>query len=430
MRVLPASEEMDPAERVHLATALRRRRDQLQCEIGLIDARLAVLEGPDELEAERLPPELLLRVADFVNPKSRTMLEFSMCSKGTIHLLAPRLATSFAVKDLLPPSRVKRSLESHAMTRIEALSLEPPDVKYAGECLLRISEATITSLSVTAVNIWQIMEHVRAARLLPNLRSFAVQLRESVALFPDVPMDSFIYPPDLPVTELVMTGYYNSPILNGLVRICPQLKGITVDVGEDFFPEYYDDAASWTFWDGTGLTDHTLSLIRRFGSLTWSHLAELCERPPFRPRDLRVFHWDSDHFAAPREEDWELLASMPDLETVHLERLPTDLLAFGLIGQKSFRVTSLLMNLESSDFDEVLGALRDAPHETIHLGFYTGEQFVEVDSDGDEVLEFSPRRRPEAAFWKRAQMELGSKITFDYNNGSQDAETFWADWEV
>lgn len=133
-----------------------------------------------------------------------------------------------------------------------------------------------------------------------------------------------------------MTGFYNSPILNRLVDISPRLKGITVDGGGPWLSTYEPAEAHW---DGTELSNQVVSLISCFGAVDWSHLHELCQRPAFRPRDIKVYDAVWAHTEETQEEAWRLMALMPELETFAVGALSTERLAHGLLGSKSFSVT-------------------------------------------------------------------------------------------
>lgn len=392
------------------------------------------MEGPDEPEAERLPPELLLRIADFLKASPRALYKLAICSKGTFNLLAPRLATSVALKDLLRLPRVENSAKSHALSRIEELSLEQPDFGPASEAMLDNSRETITSLSVTAKSVWQLDKQVRDAKSLPNLCRLTINLPEPVGMFPGVPVSDMIV--SLPVngskiTELTMMGYHNSAILNRLVEIFPAIKEINLCLGSDCYVADYDNAATWAFWDGTDLSDRAVSLLRNFDAPTWRDLLDLCERPTFRPRLVDVHDLYEDEEQDAQERTWLLLGLMPDLEVFSLDSLPSNGLRFGLPGTKSFSVSNLSMRLESAHFEEVFEQIRRAPHDSIHLGFWLDDQIESgvVDADGDaERREFIRRRRAEVDFWKRVGAELGEKVSLDF--GINDEEAFWAKWDT
>lgn len=82
------------------------------------------MESPAvEPEPPRMPPELLLRVADFLDPKSPTMLELAIYSQSTYDLIAPMMAESVELSELVPVCSIGDSAASRKFDRIKDLSL-------------------------------------------------------------------------------------------------------------------------------------------------------------------------------------------------------------------------------------------------------------------------------------------------------------------
>lgn len=378
-------------------------------------------------------PELLLRVAEFVGPKTQTMLDFALCSKEFFHLLAPMLATSLSLKDLVS-GRIECSTEAEAraFSRIKHLSLDPPDWTPTLDNLMKFSRETITSLSVTAVTVWQLADHIEQAESLPNLRSLAIEFPKSLAVFTNG--DNFIFPDqcNLEITELVMVEYYNSKILSFLVESSPRLEHIDLIAKPHDWISRVCNNEVWA-WDGRDLTDETLAVIRRFECTGWSYLVKLGARPAFRPRQVQVQDYEWPDEVNIQEEAWRLLASMPDLETVDFDHVPTERLALGLIGTKSFHVSKLWLDLPPSQFEVVFNLLRNAPHETIHLEFSKGQmESLDVESFGptfalDIELRTEGRRQRlvEVEFWRRVRAELGTKVSIEFC--IEDEEAFEAE---
>lgn len=356
------------AERARLAAALDARFDELSREMDSILRRLHALNAADEPEP-RLPPELLLRVADFIDPESPTMLELAMCSKFTYDLFAPLMALSVALEDLVPVDKVESSAKSRTFSRATDLSLGSPEFIITARTLTEMSRETITALTISAASFWELREKARIAVPLPNLRCLTIEMQEPMALFPDIGPGHFICwsTDELHATKLVLTGLYNSRILHHFVDFSPILEQISIDVTSDWSDRVHSELA-WAFWDGAELSDRAVSMIRRLGAANWPHLLQLCQRPGFQPRDIKIYEmvWNEDYEI--QEEVWRVLVSMPGLETFRANTTMSKHLRLGLPGTKSFGISSLSIGeLPPSELDGVRNHFRHARHKSIRV---------------------------------------------------------------
>lgn len=418
---------MNAKERSRLTRILRNRLEALEREIQSIQSRLVVLESPEEeLEPPRLPLELLLRVADFIETKSRTMVELAMCSRSTYELIAPMMTSAVALKDLVPLSSIDCAAESFKFSRIADLSLETPDLNCTAAILMDGSAETISTLSISVSDIWQLAEYVQQAHRLPNLGRLTIHIRLPIGLFPDVSLSNILPAHgDLQATQLVMTGFYNSPVLNRLVDVCPKLKEITVDGNGRWLKA---GESAWAHWDGTKLSNRAVSLISRFCAATWPHLLQLCRRPAFQPRSIEVYDGAWGDFEDVQEAAWRRMAMMPTLETVRVDSLSTERLALGVLGSKSFTVSELYLCLAPARFAAVLRHLRNAGHEAIRLKFQVQQDLELWEGDEDMQREFARERRLEVEFWRRLRDELEGKVSIDL--GIRDEAAFWSKWNA
>lgn len=374
----------------------------------------------------------MLRVADFVEPGSTTMLNLALCSKWTFDLLAPLLGSSVKFSQLCPLRRIDKS--SRALSRIKNLSMDPPEFSLAMKKTLEISNNLITSLSVTVVNIWQIAQSVSHSQYyLPNLRILSICVLEPVAPLSTFPLQGrlgIISDKELQITELAILGCCNSAVLDRLVEISPGLKKITVDMGMDYCGENVGGEALWSTWDDVGLSDRTCSLIWRFATELWELLNILCRRPAFQPRDVEVYNVGYPNDEDFEEATWRLLASMPQLESFRTDCVRTDVLKLGLPGTKSFNVSFLLPGLRSDDFRAIFDLLHRAKHGTIHMEFPLDDLINTSDCKDEEPLWYFRREREEAAFWRNVRAELGPKVTVDFGMSESKEKEFWEEWLI
>ncbi|KAI9019078.1 hypothetical protein DFJ74DRAFT_206614 [Hyaloraphidium curvatum] len=345
-----------------------------------------------------LPPEIVLHVARFFEPGSRSLLKMMLVCKSFHDLLLPRFLEEFSVPVAFDPERALRRFwvgkdDAAKLAHVKKLDVRKPEAEwYAFNALIRAC-TNLNELSIAPPVTWSLGEYLRGPSLanLSRLNLFFDGIEGNTGGTANVNLPN--------LKHLDYTGMPYRTVVRAVIKGCPRLETIDcemLELPEDcsaIFPEAF------------------VSKIR-----TWRYCQSMLLRPMLRFRSFKPIKIAVSEFgdwSDSAEKDWPDVLRLLSLKNVEVLDCKSSLFLLGMpCTLESLDIRCLFFaELDSSDLDKISNVIRaSGARFTLHLAL-----------PEDRITQ---KIQDELAFWKALRKSHG-KLDLQYDEEEASYIEMW-----
>ncbi|KAI9019084.1 hypothetical protein DFJ74DRAFT_676003 [Hyaloraphidium curvatum] len=394
---------------------LREDNASLRDEVAALRAQLAALGAGNAKGTSTgssaddsvpfLPSEIVLKIASYFPPGSRTLLYMMLTCKSFYELVLPRFLEEFTVSQAFNTERALKRFLGKRAAKDKLMVVKKLDITDAGVSFQLIEPLVLACKRLEELSFAPDYPYEIASVLLsPSLANLnRLELQYNNGQYRD--------PIRLPqLKHLDYTGTVVTELFEAFLAGCPMLETIDCEIKDlpvdaEHFPEpFVAKIRTWRYGNEMGISP----------MLTFES---------FRP--LAIERADVDEWSEiGDEEDWKDLLRLPATQKIDLRAFTPSSFLLGL--PPALRTLSILsMRLEGlppSDLARIGDVLRRSSAEFIFYPFV--DEFLDPWRDEHELREFTSEVRDELAFWLSLGQSLGRLKLGWYPWGNWMRKTF------